>query len=785
MAHTVKSFKELTPELRSLAGGKGSVLAKMLQDGYPVPDGVIVLPAAFEDNQLNNEAWTELQARLKAMRQNHEGALFAVRSSALGEDSARASFAGEFETVLNVRTDKEIWEAVLRVHKSRLSERVKVYSAANGLDQSHRLAIVIQLMVHSEISGVLFTADPITGSFARMIGNFVYGLGEKLVGGEANAHSFAFKRPSGTYEGPEELKQYASKLFRFACRLETETGGPLDIEWTVAQGRLYILQARPITTLNPGNLDTYELNDSLVGDYLWTNANIGEAMSDPFTPLSWSIMRMLDKEQERLPGHYMLSGNICGRAYSNISLITSLAPAFGRDIKSLHTLMSSVFGELPEGVEIPVYPFQKWSLVKTMAPRVFHRLKCLARAFFTLGPYLKETAVWCRQLTARIEATETREDLLSVWKRELWPYNCRALWAHLAGGGKLVLAFRVHDQLIKLIGKEDTNALLSNLRGDSGLESLGLVIGVSKIINGEMTREQYLMRYGHRGPHEFELSIPHPAEDQKWLDRQIEDFKRTNVDVEGLLEKQRTQSEIAWKNFRQRFPKKAKRIGKKLGKVAEYARLREAARSEWTRVFRVNRAFVLKAAQLTGLRDEVFFLYVNEILDLLSGDDSARKFINSRIETYNKYKSLPPFPSNIRGRFDPFTWAKDPSRRVDYYDPAAPFIGTNFDTLKGFAGAAGRIEGRVRILLNPDEGEILLPGEILVASTTNIGWTTLFPKASAIITDIGEPLSHAAIVARELGIPAVVGCGNATTTLRNGDKVVVDGGQGVVHVRSS
>lgn len=782
MSDTVKSFKELTPEFRILAGGKGGVLAKMFQEGYPVPDGVIVLPAGFQENQLSNEAWNEIQARLKAMRQNHEGALFAVRSSALSEDSVRASFAGEFETVLNVKTDKEIWEAVQTVHSSKLSERVKVYSAAHGIDQSHRIAVVIQLMVPSEISGVLFTADPITGSFVRMIGNFVYGLGEQLVSGEANAHSFAFKRPRGTYDGPEEFKQYASKLYRFARRLETEMGGPQDIEWTVAKGQLHILQARPITTLSPGNLDTYQLNDSLVGDYLWTNTNIGEAMSDPFTPLSWSVMRMLDKEQERLPGHYMLSGNICGRAYSNISLITSLAPAFGRDTTALHKLMSSAFGELPEGVEIPIYPFQKWSLVKAMVPRVLHRLKCLARAFLTLAQYLKETPDWCRSMTARIETTETREDLLSIWKRELWPYNCRALWALLAGGGKLVLAFRVHDQLIKLIGTEDTNALLSNLRGDSGLESLGLVIGVSKIIKGEMTREQYLMRYGHRGPHEFELSRPHPAEDEEWLDRQIEEFKRSNVDVEGLLKKQRTQSETAWKRFRQRFPKRAKRIGKKLGKVAEYARLREAARSEWTRVFRVNRAFALKAGQLTGIRDAVFFLYFDEILNLLSGDDSARKFINSRIETYNKYKSLPPFPSTIRGRFDPFTWARDPNRRVDYYDPAAPLIRIDSQTLKGFAGAAGRIEGRVRILLNPDEGEILRPGEILVASTTNVGWTTLFPKAAAIITDIGEPLSHAAIVARELGIPAVVGCGNATTRLKTGDKVIVDGGQGVVKV---
>jgi phosphoenolpyruvate synthase/pyruvate phosphate dikinase len=167
---------------------------------------------------------------------------------------------------------------------------------------------------------------------------------------------------------------------------------------------------------------------------------------------------------------------------------------------------------------------------------------------------------------------------------------------------------------------------------------------------------------------------------------------------------------------------------------------------------------------------------------LLSGDDSAVKHIPARKETYVQYKALPPFPSIIRGRFDPFKWAEDPNRRADYYDATMPVTAPDSDTLKGFPGAAGRVEGRVRVLTSPEEGEKLQPGEILVASTTNVGWTPIFPKAAAIITDIGAPLSHAAIVARELGIPAVVGCGNATSRLKTGDRVIVDGGQGVVQI---
>ena len=200
MTSMVKSFKELTPELQPFAGGKGGMLAKMFQSGYPVPEGFVILPSAFQNEELNPKAWDEIKAHLNAIREEHKDARFAVRSSALSEDSASASFAGEFETVLNVKTDQEIQEAIYTVFRSRESERVKVYSTLKGIEHAHEIAVVVQLMVQSELSGVLFTADPITGSYEAMIGNFVYGLGEQLVSGEANAHPFKLVRPKGKYE---------------------------------------------------------------------------------------------------------------------------------------------------------------------------------------------------------------------------------------------------------------------------------------------------------------------------------------------------------------------------------------------------------------------------------------------------------------------------------------------------------------------------------------------------------------------------------------------------------
>ncbi len=256
MDNMVRSFEKLSSELRFSAGGKGGMLARMYQGGYPVPDGFVIFPSAFEGEKLNNKAWAEIQALLSKLRENNKKAMFAVRSSGLSEDSAQASFAGEFETVLNVKTDAEIQKAIYTVFKSRESERVKAYSSIQGMDQAHQIAIVVMLMVQSEISGVLFTADPITGSHKSMTGNYVYGLGEKLVSGEANAAPFKLMRPKGKYEGPKDFKKYASSLYQYASRLVKELGSQQDIEWAVADGKLYLLQARPITTVRTGNLDT-------------------------------------------------------------------------------------------------------------------------------------------------------------------------------------------------------------------------------------------------------------------------------------------------------------------------------------------------------------------------------------------------------------------------------------------------------------------------------------------------------------------------------------------------
>src|SRR5450759_1522753 len=201
------AFAELDPRSQLRAGGKGGTLARLSQSGYPVPDGFVVLADEFEGHELKPEAQEQVQAYLAQLCNGRPDAAFAVRSSGLDEDSAEASFAGEFETVLDVSTDDEVCDAIRTVRRSRNNARAAAYSTVHGLAQEHEMAVVVQRLVRADFSGVLFTADPVTGNLMQMPGNFCPGLGEKLVSGQVNPETFILDRPSGRYSGPPELKR--------------------------------------------------------------------------------------------------------------------------------------------------------------------------------------------------------------------------------------------------------------------------------------------------------------------------------------------------------------------------------------------------------------------------------------------------------------------------------------------------------------------------------------------------------------------------------------------------
>jgi phosphohistidine swiveling domain-containing protein len=531
------------------------------------------------------------------------------------------------------------------------------------------------------------------------------------------------------------------------------------------------------------NPDTYEWNDSLTGDFLWSNVNFGEAVTETMTPLTWSVIRFTLDDWIFLPG-YSTIGNIGGFLYLNISVFATLFRMLGRDQEALLKYMeATLYMRLPKEMRIPLIPVSAGltfsSLLSSMGIEKKHK-----DSVKRLPVYLADNLEWFERMRSRIHDVTSQSALAALWENEISP--------HIKGGVRIVrgmamassnYTMKLRRRLVALIGEEDASALIANLNEDATpLASLGPITGIARVASGEWSRAAYLEQFGHRGPHEFELSVPRPVENPQWLDRELEIFKASPVDIAMMLQKQKEAFQAARLRLNKKYPLLSARVQREISESARRARLREQARSAYVRDRWLIRLFALRVAELSGIGDDVFFLYLEEILALLKGEKSALQLIPSRRENYQRFKSLPTYPSTIRGKFDPFQWATNPQRASDIFNAQEIHLSEEDRTIRGAAGSAGKVEGNVRRLDSAAEGAALKPGEILVTSLTDISWTPLFPRLAAVVTDVGAPLSHAAIVARELGIPAVVGCGNATARLKTGDRVRVDGSRGVVDI---
>ncbi len=529
---------------------------------------------------------------------------------------------------------------------------------------------------------------------------------------------------------------------------------------------------------------TGEWNDSLRGDYCWSSVNFREAAPDVMTPSTWSLLWVYINKTNpiRFPDEHPAGGNIAGRLYFNLSLISSLYHAVGLEARK--EKFGDLLGAIPPELNIPYLPFSPMAVIWNVLPGMIKDRLAIRRDTRQFAAYIAFLPHWVRAMRPRLQQCAEAAGLLSLWTESIFPtilrdYRMlRSITTALSAP-----ATKLNADLTALVGAAEANTLLSNLSGESGdLESLGPLLGLARMKDGRMSREEYSERYGHRGPHEGELSAPVPGDDLDWLDKLLADFTRWGVDVDTLLATQRAEFNAAWQRFEARFPDQYPAFRRRLEQVAAAAKDREVFRSEGVLVSRLTRQFLLQVGQVTGTGDGVFFLSMDEMAALLAGDRSPLSAIPVRRAMYQRYCALPPYPAVIYGRFDPFRWAADPNRRSDLYDARQTGAGAFSSTIKGIAGAAGCVEGIVRRIDRVEDGNQVQPGEILVTTITNVGWTPLFPRLAAIVTDVGASLSHAAIVARELGIPAVVGCGNATLLLKTGDRVRVDGARGVVQI---
>jgi pyruvate,water dikinase len=463
-------------------------------------------------------------------------------------------------------------------------------------------------------------------------------------------------------------------------------------------------------------------------------------------------------------------------------MTSSLYHAVGLDASK--EKFGDLLGSTPPEFDIPYLPFSSLNVIWHVLPGLLKDQRLTRRDCRQFQEYLISLPKWIQSMHPRIQQCTDVSSLLNLWTESIGPAKVRAdRMLRSVTTSLSEPATKLNLELTALVGEGETNTLLSNFSGVGGnLESLGPLVGLARVKDGRLSCEAYMERYGHRGPHEVELYFPDPTEDPDWFEKRLADFTRSPVDVDALLAKQRAESDAAWGRFEARFPDKYPTFRNKVDIVTAAAKNREAIRSESIRLSRLIRKFLLRVGSVTGIDDDIFFLSLDEMTELLNGNKQSLGYVSARREMYERYCSLPPYPALIYGHFDPFQWSTNPNRRSDFYDARQTSIAASASTIKGIAGAIGCVEGIVRRIDCVEDGNQILPGEILVTPITNIGWTPLFPRLAAIVTDVGAPLSHAAIVAREMGIPAVVGCGNATMLLKTGDHIRVDGGKGIVEI---
>lgn len=808
------ALERITPADADLVGGKALGLARLLAAGLPVPPAFCLTAAAHA--RLRDDGLRGDVALLHDIARAFEalgGGPVAVRSSATAEDGAVASFAGQQATVLGVRQLDELHAAIARCWASLDAEGAVAYRRQHGLGPMG-MAVVVQRLVEADAAGVLFTRDPLSPD-RRMLVEASWGLGESVVSGLVTPDRFSLDWQSGTVLDrqlavktiertshgeravPADRQAAAclsdaqlAALAELGRRCEELFGEPRDIEWALAGGQLWLLQARPITAGPRGEREAVRLEEiaalrarAAPGGTAWARFNLAEVLPEP-TPMSWAVARRLmagtggfglmyrDLGYDPDPGLDAdgIFDLVCGRPYCNLSREPLL---HYRGVPFEHS-----FAALKADPRRALYPSPRinparlrwpfWLFLPIALPRLALRLMrgALTRQRL-LGPFAARfrdaiLPAW-REQTAqavRLDLTRLHEaDVLRFFDRwltrtvidfardSLKPTALAALaLARLEGRLRQIMTPPAAQQLV---GK-----LVMGVRPEPEADLAG---GVRDLAAGRLTREAFLGRFGHRGGEEMELSRPRWAEAPAGLPAAGE--------AAGPAEAPPSPAEVLAGQARL-SPAQRELILEEVAVLHTYLALRESGKHHLMLGYALLRKALVELDRRHGLEGGVFYLTPEELPVLAGGEDFA-----AAIAARRKRRAL------ALGLEVPAVLFSDDLEAIGR--PAAAAGG---EALLGVGLSAGVAEGPARVLLRPEVGEMPAEGYVLVCPSTDPAWVPLFVRARALVMETGGVLSHGAIVARELGLPAVAGLPGVTRLIRDGQRLRVDGGEGRVVV---
>ncbi len=887
-------------------GGKATNLAEMAKLGIDVPPGFVVTDLAFQlfldENELRepiaktlegldakqldriNSASQAIRSRvcqaqipelvLVAIRafvsESFRDNALAVRSSAIGEDSRQAAFAGQLDSFLNVTSDPQLIEAVLGCWASYWSPRVLFYQLSKGICL-RGMGVVIQKLVSSRISGILFTASPPSagGKSDSMVVEYCYGFGDELAAGKLNPGRFLVDRSNLSWRIQATPEQAVSenddslfhanqieRLSRTALKLEQYFGCPQDIEWTIDQhGQLFLVQTRPITVSFTGAVATVEKSqdDPIVGQFvLWSNANVNENFPEPISPLLYSIASV---------GYYHYFRNLAltlgfdsrrvalmefplrnaigvhgGRMYYNLTNIHSslrMAPygellakwfddfvgvsqsASADPATLLKTTRTGRFAQFLELFRTLIKT--SWQLLfLTKRVTLFERLVD-AFAATTESSQLESKPLnglledlrafidircnrWTNASLADATAMVTYGLLKRLLSREFPECEQAGLHNSLLKGLRDVVSGTPIIELWRLSRMVRENPALNDLLNASDDARFLAEVCIKpeySAFNGAL--QSYLRNWGFRCSGELMLTVASFQEQPEAL----LDMLRSYVDLKGespldLLDRQAADRESETKTVLQKqkrrqlfwfftWPSKATWLSIVLKNCHKSIALRERARLKQALLYSRCRHIALAigdrlvAREWLQNRNDIFFLSYQEVDSLLAGSAmfpyQTNELVQLRKVEHQRLSQMTPEDSFIlpSGCYLP---VDGDAVRIDL-DTKVKVVDAR---LSGIGACGGQVTAPATILRDISECRMLHEGDVLVARQTDPGWGPVFFLIKGLVMERGGMLSHGAILAREYGIPTVVGVHNATQLISKGQLITVNGDRGIVQL---
>ncbi len=881
------------------AGGKGFNLYLMTREGLPVPRWIVVGARYFREVRGAHGLDEAIAAALreaspvdqyegaaKAIRQHVlraplpprveeavKAALaelgdapLAVRSSAVGEDGAQRSFAGQLSTFLYVRGEKTVVAALRECWASAYSARALSYRVQSGLglDAKVEVAVVLQHMIGSEKSGVLFSCDPVTGDPSCVMVNAVYGIGEGLVSGALDADTFVVQKDTarvlrtevvskptrlvqdvaagGLVEVPvpRELREAPALdepelrlLSSLAERVERFYRFPQDIEWGFEGGKLYLLQARPVTT-------TVRNADGTL--HVWDNSNIVESYGGITLPLTFTFAHyvygqvyaqfceilMVPQSEIRNMDPFLknMIGIFHGRVYYNLLnwyKLTSILPGFDLNRSFMETMMGTgqaLAGEIADRIKPPGFNEELASKVRRVVSGAkFAYFHATAQSMVDdfLAHFQSVHGEFRKKDYSRMPADEIKKDwhdlerrLLREWKAPI--VNDFLCMVHFGLLKKLSsdwlghLGDSLQNDLLcgegSLESAEPTRELIrmaAVVKGDPGLRALVDATEANDMLEALQQsphrefRERvarYIDLYGHRCMSEMKLEQKDLHQDPSFLFVCLKNYLRSGqTDLAAYEEREKEIRAGAEEKVGRalRGPKArayfwsvkhARRAVREPGRTRQllpHSDLRgSSARcsSAWGTTSPPSRGHRRAGGRLRRSDPG------SELLGAPDGVlpcQDLRGLIDVRKKEYARYEQTEPSSRFLTRGLVYWRNEHTPSDVAEATSCSAP------DQMKGTGCCPGVIEGVVKVVLSPND-DMNLSGEILVTMRTDPGWIPLYPSVSGLLVERGGLLSHSAIVAREMGLPTVVGVKGLTKRLKTGMRVRFDGQSGLIEI---